>query len=156
MLSIIFAVLSSAYKNASTYVHQAQGTSNGGVHSIIQNSGSSLWNLLHVTFLETKTWRWLHDFWTIGLVYCKQTLCMSQRTMNKVSPCLSNTPFRCTEAWRWLYSAKTLVYAVQCNVNYGIQVCSTYGCFTNTHCYISIPLLTGQVHKTAYTNFRWN
>jgi hypothetical protein len=84
-----------------------------------------------------------------GLVYCKQTPCMSQRILNKVSLCLTNTTFRCTAARTWLYAAMTLVYAIQCNVNYGIQIHSPYGCLTNTLFYSSIPLLTGQVSQNC-------
>jgi hypothetical protein len=37
-------------------------TDNSEVHRSIQNCGSSIWNLLHVTLLASRIWRWHLDF----------------------------------------------------------------------------------------------
>jgi len=37
----------------------------GEVHRLLQSRGSTVWNLLHVTHLVSRTWGWLLDFWKI-------------------------------------------------------------------------------------------
>jgi hypothetical protein len=38
---------------------------NSEVQRSLQNSGSSVWNLLHVTLTQPRIWKWLLDFWKI-------------------------------------------------------------------------------------------
>lgn len=47
-------------------------------HRTLHKCGSSAWNLLYVTLLQTTIWRWLLDFWTI----CRRLL------LNSVCVCV--------------------------------------------------------------------
>jgi len=63
ILSIIFAVPPPASKNlyqVTSTEQKVPGTSY--VHKSHQNCGSTLWNLLYVTCLPPRIWRWLLQF----------------------------------------------------------------------------------------------
>jgi len=61
------AFFSFIYKNVYQFTYTKQkALHNSKVHRSLQNCVFSLWNLLHVTLLAPRIWRWRLDFWQIG------------------------------------------------------------------------------------------
>jgi hypothetical protein len=69
---------------------------NSEVHRSLQNCGSSVWHLLHVTLWAPGIWRWLLDFWknlwNPGLNYQAAKYTNSKRDSNHQQPQYSSRP----------------------------------------------------------------
>ena len=68
--NILSAIIAVIVVLAFKHVYQFTGTEyklpdNSEAHTSLQNCGSSVWNLLHVSSLTSRIWSWLLDFWKI-------------------------------------------------------------------------------------------
>jgi hypothetical protein len=52
-------------------------------------SGSSVWNLFHLTILAPQILRWLLDFWTVCVPLDLGTVCISEKTLCSTWRCTS-------------------------------------------------------------------
>lgn len=76
IFSIILAVLVLICSTVYQFICIEQWASdNGDVHIPLQNCGSPVWNLLHVTLQASRIWRWLLYLWETGGPYTKVYTC---------------------------------------------------------------------------------
>ena len=101
----------------------------GEVHKSLQNCGSSFWNLLHVTLLLPRIWRWLLDFWGVCGLFCWTIVAGSVHQTLSSTLSLSCINFLFTAKLKHLISDQH-VHSWEEEKDFSYYVCNI-GCFTN-------------------------